>query len=83
MTGKHIYTDPLDGSKLEWDAAKNAWVPLFDDEFLANYQEQDLILIIKKKCERNSLKSNFSSELVGKKLYHLFILYEYNSYIMF
>lgn len=38
VTGKHIYTDPLDGSKLEWDAAKNAWVPLFDDEFLANYQ---------------------------------------------
>ena len=48
VTGKHIYTDPLDGSKLEWDAVKNAWVPLFDDEFLANYQEQDLILIIKK-----------------------------------
>ena len=56
MTGKHIYTDPLDGSKLEWDAVKNAWVPLFDDEFLANYQEQDLILIIKKLKEFSQIK---------------------------
>jgi len=38
VTGKMIYTDPLDGTKLEFDENKKAWVPFYDDEFLATYQ---------------------------------------------
>ena len=33
-----MYKDANDGMVYEWDAAKNAWFPRIDDDFMAVYQ---------------------------------------------
>lgn len=37
-TGRPRYTNPQDGTKYEWDPEKQAWFPVVDEDFMANYQ---------------------------------------------